>query len=318
LVVFGALSVGAIVMQFLQLQSSGSVTPLPLALSPFGIQALPADGWYPLGPGNRVLGAFQEANLTGSFATYVACLALPTAVHNESPTRRALALALVTAAAVAVWASASRQAMLVLAVIVTIVALRNLRERPAIAVLAIGMLLGAGLYVYRLLSLLAAAGVDAQTAVALSRLSAATQTGDISGGRFEWYQRLFSELDEDTFLLGRGEGAAFSADVVTAHNAFLVVLFENGLWALLLLVVALAVMLRGALADQRNRQAVVPRAWAEAGPLIVVTWILLIGINWAQMNQVYIWPFLTFAFVGLIAAGRPVQIGELRSRGVDL
>ena len=42
---------------------------------------------------------------------------------------------------------------------------------------------------------------------------------------------------------------------------------------------------------------------ALAGPFIIISWLLMLGLNWAQLNQSFSWVFLTLAVMPF----RPVR-----------
>ncbi|MDA2934521.1 hypothetical protein MYX82_09270 [Acidobacteria bacterium AH-259-D05] len=106
--------------------------------------------------------------------------------------------------------------------------------------------------------------------------------------------QMVSSYDYNVFLLGFGEGTGWWS----SHNAFLIVLYENGLWALLALCFAGLLMLwrtfrsAGLTIRLRKRDPL-----AVAGPLIIISWVLMLWLNWAQINQSLTWVFLSLALM---------------------
>ena len=129
----------------------------------------------------------------------------------------------------------------------------------------------------------------------ISRFAFGVQLQDQSeGSRLYFTKRLLNSLDFSMFLFGTGEGTGEWA----AHNAYLIVLQEDGLYALILLVLSSLFMLFKALkkpAKLSNQLKLV--CIEKASLLIVVTWIGTITMNWAQLNQAFPWVFLAFVIV---------------------
>lgn len=298
---FGLLSGVAVCVQFAEYQATGAVSALPLAMSPFGVQlertTTLVGTFYPLGAGGRILGPFQEPNATGSVMSYVGCLAIALLLDKRWKLK-ALSVTLLSVLACGLWASGSRQAIVAIGFTALFFAFLNSRRSTWAALIVLMLLAGAGSYVAIEGIAFLRGNLDPRSAGTLARVVQATESGDVSGGRFQNYRLLAGQLNADAFLLGRGDGFAFAADAIGAHNGYLVVLLDDGMWALGLLMAALIATFWGAFrAGRHPTEQGTDRRLSQAGLLVVVVWILLVGMNWAQLNQAFAWPFLALAFM---------------------
>ena len=100
---------------------------------------------------------------------------------------------------------------------------------------------------------------------------------------------MLSKLSYKTLVLGEGEGDGYWS----AHNAWIIVIYENGVWAVMFLFFAGYLMFIKAFKNARrfSKQKIFDPQ-VIAGPLIVISWLLMITINWAQLNQSFPWIFL--------------------------
>ena len=95
-------------------------------------------------------------------------------------------------------------------------------------------------------------------------------------------------------FFGSGEGTGEWA----AHNAFLIVLQEDGLWASLLLVALSALLIRHGLRVRRLVRRVDSqdaRRLAAVPFVLGAIWVPMIFFNWAQLNQSLGWAFIALA-----------------------
>jgi len=136
--------------------------------------------------------------------------------------------------------------------------------------------------------------IDPQKGDVITRWVVGFEGGDMTAGRLYFSGLLLDSLGFSTLLLGSGEGTGEWA----AHNAYLIVLQENGVWAALVLVLASFIMLqkawKGTAITTRIRES---HHLELVAPLIVVAWIVILAMNWGQLNQSFPWVFLSLAFM---------------------
>lgn len=297
----GFISIGAMVLQYIALQF-GLLLSLPLSTSSIGLTGAAVPWTYPLYGGGRIIGAFYEPNMSGSMcAFYVAAFApflLAKRQHKFTRTRW-LAIALATAL-LALFASGSRQAL----------------AAAAISSLLIGgaALLRGGRTLRRALlwSVIATLGMSSILLLGLARsletpfgeiqMNVLTRIsldagGDATGGRLYWIREILQQMTPYSIIFGIGEGAG----ILTAHNAFLIVLNQNGITGLLLLCLfGLSLFLASARVVLTQPASLIFYA-GLGSTCIVATWTGLIFINWAQLNQSLSFMYLAFPFVVLNA-----------------
>jgi len=287
------------------------IVALPFSTTSFGVGSTflgvgpsgPYGGWYPLAPGGRIMGSFFDPNMAGSLMVFFFCLLLPL-IWFAPMKRSVMALVMMVPVSFGVLGSGSRQSMLIFWVVfcvfvLMIIGRRHWLLRPVYrisftATVFIGILL-----VYRYLaSNLNDFGLYLGGGDVLSRVLVGLQDTDrfieFLGVRASSSMQMVSSYDYNVFFLGFGEGTGWWS----SHNAFLIVLYENGLWALLALCFAGLLMLsrtfRNAGLTLRHRKR---DPLAVAGPLIIISWALMLWLNWAQMNQSFTWVFLSLAMM---------------------
>ena len=118
------------------------------------------------------------------------------------------------------------------------------------------------------------------------------ESGDIKGARYYNALNMLKTLSYKTLIIGEGEGEGWWS----SHNAYLIVLYENGVWSLLSLIGAGILMFLNSF-KKAVKSLNFPRIdhLALASVFIVISWFLMIGINWAQLNQSFPWIFLAIA-----------------------
>ncbi len=310
--VTGAMVVSAAIMvfQYTELTVRGFVTPLPLSTSSFGVDEFTNGGWYPTGADNRIIGTFQDPNLAGSvlimWMTILSFYVLRARGRHRTWAFAALALGLL-----AVLATGSRQAMVALVIAGLWLLWKKAKAGQWISVvMALAVAALAAFFVFsQVKQALQGSSGDEGPALIQRIAKAATSEEDQTGGRVRMMQELISGLNASSLALGKGEGTGYWS----AHNAWLIVLEENGIWAVFLL---LGGSITFIVYSNRfaNPPPVAPHlarvnpllspmvlAAREAAPVLVGLWVFFITVNWAQLNQNACWIFLTLAFAGTVA-----------------
>ena len=97
-------------------------------------------------------------------------------------------------------------------------------------------------------------------------------------------------------------GAGAGTGIFSAHNAYLLTLYQSGILALLVLI-GLSGMLVLASLHATLRQKDNPLFYTGVASIcIAVTWVGLIFMNWAQLNQSVSYMYLAIPVLFLIAA----------------
>jgi len=293
IVQFGFVAALLMVFQFVLL-NRGILWALPLSTTAWGRGNDPTN-WYPLGVSYRILGPFFDANMSGSFMVLFICLILPLLLSTKKGRLKAAIIALI--AFISINASGSRQSLVTLGIILlfNIIIIRHKRSLATLLLIALMTItISFALYSVSFRELME--NRNPYEGNAITRLVNVFRTSSfLSGaGRGDYIKRLLHSIDwGSAILLGSGEGSGDWA----AHNAYLIVLQENGLWATLCLLffslLMFAKTLKNAAISMKVRQ---PDYLAIAASSIVLAWIFLITMNWAQLNQSFPWVFLSLAF----------------------
>lgn len=300
--VVGLLSIGIMALQYLALPV-GILITLPLSTTFLGISPDLQPWTYPLYGGGRIIGAFYEPNMSGSMCAFFVAAFLPFLLtdRRSSPIRPFWLAAAIVITLIAMVGTGSRQsmvaAMLSAAIIFLAALLRGGKARKRVLILA---LVGVALLV-----VLALVGVfnSVETPFGEQQMNifarfALDEGGDPTGGRLYYIQELLRNMTPYSFLFGMGEGAG----IVTAHNAFLIVLNQNGVFTLLLLVTFSLLLLIGSAVLTIRQKAPFLYYLGVASTCIAATWIGLIAMNWAQLNQSLSFMYLVIPLMFFTAA----------------
>jgi hypothetical protein len=295
--------------QFIQLVTLKNVSHLPFAMTKFGLVDGLYESWYPLGPGGRIVGSFFDPNMTGTFLVLFLCLLLPN-VSFKSGKKFPLYLLIMSITIIAMVGTGSRQALAISALIIFIYIFVTIARKydwtlkaPArIIFILIGLYFGYSFFNFMMSSREESFIFQGGNRVnAISRLKDDLQNGLLAisiaeaagpkmlGTRYTSSQIMLSELSYKTLVLGEGEGEGYWS----AHNAWIIVIYENGVWAVMFLFFAGYLMFIKAFKNARrfSKQKIFDPQ-VIAGPLIVISWLLMLTINWAQLNQSFPWIFL--------------------------
>lgn len=279
---------------------------LPLSTSRFGFSEAYRPWTYPF-LGGQVLGAFFEPNMAGSMCAFFVAMLLPGLItrRDDLGIGQKKLLLLITLAAVGSMATGSRQSMLAIAIIA---ALNLWRSKGAPRAVVIAGWLVLGVFGLRVLDIQVREELTVMPETASYRMLRGIAEGDVTGGRLRFMRIAVANLPRGAGLLfGTGEGTGIHA----THNAFLIVLSENGfvgvgclVWLLMLLFLF---SLREAVTRPRHDR--VMRGLSCLG--VIVTWFCLITVNWAQLNQQLSFVFLAFPLL-LANIPRPAEAEDSR------
>lgn len=298
----GLVSIGFMAAQFIALQFYRLIT-LPLSDSIFGISTILRPWTYPLGGGGRILGAFYEPNMSGSMCAFYLATFAPFLLANKQGAviRRFWTVIAVIITVVAMIGTGSRQSMVVTGATMLLIVATALRKgghvlwrgaRQALATVA-----------SLLLVLVAFRGFQAITTPFGETeqnlfVRFAGLAGDITSGRGGALLLVWNSLTPRIILFGTGAGTA----IFGAHNAYLLTLYQSGILALLVLIGLSAVFILTSL-HATSRQKDNPLFYAGvASTCIAVTWVGLIFMNWAQLNQSVSYMYLAIPLLFLTAS----------------
>jgi len=298
IVFFGAIAALLTSYQFIEFTVFGSKFALPFSMTKFGVIDPIYSGWYPLGPGGRAMGPFFDPNMTGTFMVLFICILLPSIIssQNQQMSLSWKMLCLFIIALFAMFVSGARQAVLILVAICYIYFILMLAWKHSILVVVLRFILTVIVFIALVQGYhyLETHEVSYRNYSSLGRLASGIQTGSFGKARWDTSEQMLLSLDYEILLFGFGEGTG----LWTAHNAYIIVLYENGLWAVLALVSAGYLMLiKNVKNANRSIKLKLNDPVVVARPLIVLSWMLMIGMNWAQLNQSFPWIFLALVLM---------------------
>ncbi|NLF51099.1 MAG: hypothetical protein GX577_08175 [Leptolinea sp.] len=272
---------------------------------------------YPIGPGWRVVGGFLESNVAGSFIAMMSVFGI--ALSSAGKSRWAIngGRIIFVLSLVALWGNGSRQALFYVPIGIGVCLLAQLLYRQRMSrffLVIVIVFIASWLYSHYLVSPDYSLTEAVEDSGELgSRLARALEGEGLLalGGRKFACEDLISSLGWNNLLLGFGEGYGHDVGVglgmlVSCHNAYLIVLLENGALAFLLLCFISIEMFIGTC---RIPTSLFPGFSSEIElyrivlPGWVVIWICSIFVNWTQMNMAACWPFLAVAIAVIYKKG---------------
>ena len=306
----GFASVGFIALQYMALFGN-IIVSLPLATSSLGL-AEDARPWcYPLYGGGRIIGSFLEPNMSGTMcALYIATL-LPYIFVNAEQLlyRRSVIVMALLVACIGLVGTGSRQSIVavVVASLVT-VGFFCVRKRELGLMLAIAA--ATVIVAYLSLGGLDIAGIMPGVVTPFGEeqenvfLRMEDLSYDPTGGRGEGIGELMDSLSEATIVFGKGENRGTH----WAHNAYLITLEELGIIGLAVLVRWSILLVVNPLRRLRAQTGKELSGVGVAAGAVSVTWIVLITINWAQLNQSVSFMFLPLPLLYLVSSRRSASM----------
>lgn len=302
LLFFGTAAAIVTVQQFVEWKVAGHITDLPLAMSIFGRQTGGGEGSELLFEYGRIMGSFTEPNQAGTLMVFLICLLLPLCFSSKKR-KRLITGGILGLAVISIWASASLQSAVTFILVLSLYSFNLFRRKLFLWIFFIVFICAGIVFTVSTLSVdqydpqLQISGLD-------QRILLRMVSGDFSSGRVFNSQLIIESLDKRVLLFGQGEGSG----EWSAHNAFLIVLQENGIWALTFLILGSASLL---FRTQRNLKSLpsldTPYHILESAPLLSLSWICFITFNWAQLNQSASWVFLAIALAGQFSPKRMIS-----------
>jgi hypothetical protein len=297
----GLVSVGFMALQYIGLRI-GERPMLPFSDTLYGFPEASRPWTYPFYGNGRILGGFYEPNMSGSMAAFFFSSVFPillvrTRIRVVSPAWLVIGT---VASILAVVGSGSRQAFLVVAIAAAITLFATFKRDSFSVIRAIG------LTIFFLVGAITAgmAGLfsafvteEGESAMNVFERLISDSGGDITGGRLPFIQEVIASLTPRVILLGVGEGNA----ILTAHNAYLITLNELGILGLLLLAVITILLLWSTFNAMNTLFKHDLYPFAIAAFCVSLGWVLLIFVNWAQLNQVLSYMFLALPLIVLNA-----------------
>ena len=272
----------------------GIIWPLPLSTTNWGVGGS-ITGWYPLSAGGRILGPFYDPNMTGTYFSFLTCLILPMITNEKEKIKQWFYILALFFVFMAMFGSGSRQALVVTLVIIFVHYTPIIRRQSPIKLIAlISIFIISVKYSTSYIDTIVTDAVNnPYKGDLISRFAFGIQITD-DNSRLFYIRRLLDSLDSSVFLFGTGEGTGEWG----AHNAYLITLQEDGLFAFILLVFASLFMLIKSFSRSVKHSIHLKFNYIENAPyLIVLTWIGVITLNWSQLNQAFPWVFLVFVVI---------------------
>lgn len=294
LFLIGFISISIIMIQFFLLLVD-KVWILPLSESDFGFES--HRPWtYPF-YGRQIIGPFFEPNMSGTMCALFLAVFLPFVAQKNTdrislvvkPYWIAIALAV---AFIALLGTGSRQAAFVVILAMILNQLRSRQKGKTLLSLAIVTI---ALLTWQYFSEVSEKSYNVVGETVIERTRLDRERGDVSSGRAYYIDQLLSELTVEMVVFGKGEGRSLHA----AHNAYLIVLAENGivgLFFLLMLSIVLFVKVRKRV---HTRSTEASFHWGISSMGVVLGWVFLLFSNWAQLNQHLSYLFLAIPLLFL-------------------
>ena len=298
----GFISIGIMALQWLMIPF-GKLLELPLSTSAYGISQIELQRiWtYPLYGGGRIIGGFWEPNMSGSMCAYYVATFLPFIVFKKTSIgiNRWFIISAILVSLIACIGTGSKQSVLSIMLTVSVTLgvyfwrKLSLVKKVFIPALMIVIPLACLLSIYDMSGTMTPFG-EVQENVFV-RAERSVRHGDFTSGRSTMISRVLGKMDTMAVTIGHGEGSSGGG----GHNAYLAVLYEGGVVALcILFVFSFVLVIKPARYIRRNMPEDI-FSWAVASVCVALTWILLIFVNWAQLNQSISFQYLAVIFIFL-------------------
>jgi len=244
---------------------------------------------YPIYGAGRIIGPFYEPNMSGSMCCYYFALLLPLVTGIAKKYRKWLVLPVIILVAASLFTGSRQSAVsIVLSTFIYFAYFAKNKARALMVFAIIILILSAVLIKYwDLVSTL-----FEESENVLSRFSGGSggsDDSDISGGRFAYMERVWAEFGLSHLLFGAGEGVTHGG----GHNVFLAVFLENGIFTFFVFLIMLWKLWKTALTSYKRN----PIPINVSSCLIVISWVFLMFVNWAQLNQSQSFVYLCFIFL---------------------
>ena len=237
---------------------------------------------YPLYGSGRIIGPFYEPNMAGSMCCYFFAMLIPFVNSKEVKFKNVLILGMVVVIIASIF-TGSRQSLvsIVISILLCFTLFSNRKFNNILRVV----------FVIGILAFVVSANVSDNFVAFLEEsdnvFSRIEESSDVSGGRIAYMQHIWRDYGMNNFFLGVGEGTTHGG----GHNVFLAVFLENGIFAFVVFLLMLISFLRRSYRSFRHYSKTINLS----AFLIVISWIFLMLVNWAQLNQ-----SLSFIYIGVV------------------
>lgn len=286
--VIGAVSISFIFLQAILFFGIGYKLYVPFSMSIPEIATNEHFSNYPIYGLGRIVGAFYEPNMAGSMCCYYFALLLPLVAQNERQ-YRILGIVFLLTIIVAALFTGSRQSVMSIcgSILIYSVHFAKNKIRNLISIFLVVSIVGfmASFYIDGIETMLE----DSENVITRFEDSSGSGGGDVSGGRFEFMEKVWKEFGLDNFIWGVGEGATHGG----GHNAFLAVFLENGILTFGFFIMTIYTFFKSSYFCYKR----VPKSINISSVLLVLSWVFLMFVNWAQLNQSLSFVFLSFVFL---------------------
>ncbi|HAH32841.1 MAG TPA: hypothetical protein DCL44_11065 [Elusimicrobia bacterium] len=273
----GGISVAIMVVQEVML-FFGEKWLIPLSTSRFGIEETHRAWSYPF-YGGQILGAFYEPNMAGSMCAFFIAVFLPCALQYSNVLRvsRYLVMLAIVVTIGALIGTGSRQGVVAVSLVTILTAVKS---RGTKKLLSASIVAGLFLTLFLFVKSRDTLGLDILPETVFDRTVKGMESDKPTGGRLEYSLQTLENIKLKHLLFGVGEGMG----VHVAHNAYVIVLEEDGLVGLvcLLWLSVFFVYKTTRYLSKKYCYGDMPLNISSAG--VVLVWIVLIFINWAQLN----------------------------------
>ena len=243
---------------------------------------------YPIYGTGRIIGAFYDPNMAGSMCCYYFALLFPFATQKNKYIKW-LVIPLLLILIASIFTGSRQSAVgIILCVIVYFLYFSKNRSKSflyfVIIIAAISIFASQYFDSYSILF------EDSENVFSrFERNSGGDTATDISGGRFSYMEKVWKEYGFSNFFFGVGEGVTHGG----GHNVFIAVFLENGIFTLLVFLWMLGRFVNSSFKSYIHY----PLPINNSSCLIIISWIFLMLVNWAQLNQSLSFVYLCFVFL---------------------
>lgn len=255
---------------------------------------------YPIYGAGRIVGSFYEPNMAGSMCAYYFALILPFLADANFKYKKLVFIPILIILMASLFTGSRQSAVCIALVFIIYSVFFSEHKTKLLATILVISILVAIVVVYYWNSI---GPVLEESENVFSRFdsgSGGANERDFSGGRFSFIQDVWRKFGWSNVILGAGEGASHGG----GHNVFLAVFIENGIITFCLFIYMLSLFMRMALRCYRRN----PEPLNLSSFFLVISWVFLMMVNWAQLNQSLSFVFLSFGFLSSsVFKGTPVS-----------
>lgn len=242
---------------------------------------------YPIYGAGRIVGSFYEPNMSGSMCSYYFALLLPFLTSNRRKISKLLLVPMLLIVISSLF-TGSRQSVVCIVIVLVIYFYYFTRNKIRVLMSLLFVSILVTIFAIQYWDTIAVFFEESDNVI--SRFDSEAG-GDISGGRIDFMKDVWNNYDLISFIFGVGEGVTYGG----GHNVFLAVFVENGIFTLFVFIIMLWKLWKSSFTNYKK----FPSALNISSCLLVISWVFLMFVNWAQLNQSLSYVYLCFVFLSI-------------------